>query len=86
MTAYHFLNALYKVGMESEADLILKNMLHTFETMPTHSGLFPGYMFSVDWRTKDGLPCGYNYLADNYLFLASGIIAKAHVKHPAVVW
>lgn len=83
-TAYHFLNALYKVGMDQEADAIVKNMLNTFETKPTHSGLFPGYMFSVDWRTKDGLPCGYNYLADNYLFLASPLIAKSQVKHPAI--
>ena len=72
MTAWLFLNALYHVGMEKEADAIYFRMLDTFENWPTHSGLFPGYMESVDWRTKDGNPCGYNYLADNYLFLASG--------------
>ena len=74
MTAWLFLNALYRVGMEKEADAIYFRMLDTFENLPTHSGLFPGYMESVDWRTKDGNPCGYNYLADNYLFLASGFL------------
>lgn len=72
MTAWHFLNALYRVGLEKEADGIYFRMLDTFESMPTHSGLFPGYMESCDWRTKDGNNCGYNYLADNYLFLAAG--------------
>lgn len=85
MTAWHFLNALYRVGMEAEADAIYFRMLHTVETMPTHSGLFPGYMESVDWRTKDGNPCGYNYLADNYLFLAAGYVHHAGMKHPAMV-
>ena len=84
MTAWHFLNALYRVGLEKEADGIYFRMLDTFENMPTHSGLFPAYMESCDWRTKDGNSCGYNYLADNYLFLASGFLHHAGRQHPAV--
>jgi len=70
MTAGHFLKALYKCGMKKEADRIFFTMLETFENEPTHSGVFPGYTKSIDWRTKDGIPCGYNYLADNYYFLS----------------
>lgn len=71
--AYHFIQALYDVGMKKEADHILFSMLNTFEHESTHSGVFPGYRKSVDWRTKEGLPCGYNYLADNYYFLLAAI-------------
>lgn len=84
LTAYHFLNALYHAGLVAEADAILFKMLETFETKATHSGLFPGYMESVDWRTKDGVPCGYNYLADNYVFLGAAVIAKGGLPHPAI--
>jgi hypothetical protein len=71
--AYYFLLALYRKGLREEADRILFSMLDTFERMPTHSGVFPGYNRSCDWRTKEGLPCGYNYLADNYYFLLAAI-------------
>jgi len=72
-TAYHFLQALYHVGMREEADDILFKMLATFERDYTHSGINPGYQQSVDWRTKGGEPSGYNYLADNYYFLLAAI-------------
>ncbi len=72
-TAYHFIQALYNCGLRREADKILFTMLDTFESEPTHSGLMPGYMKSIDWRTKDGNPSGYNYLADNYYFLLAGV-------------
>ena len=84
MTAWHFLNAMYRCGMREEADGIYFRMLDTFENWPTHSGLFPGYMESVDWRTKEGNPCGYNYLADNYLFLGSGYLAHSGREHTAI--
>ena len=71
MTAGHFLKALRNRGLQKEHDRILFRMLDTFEKKPTHSGVFPGYTKSVDWRTKEGLPCGYNYLADNYYFLVT---------------
>ena len=81
MTAWHVLNAMYRCGMRAEADAIYFRMLDTFENWPTHSGLFPGYMESVDWRTKEGQPCGYNYLADNYLFLGAGYLAHSGREH-----
>ena len=82
MTAWHFINALYAAGLEKEADDLYFRILDTFEKEPTHSGLFPGYMESCDWRTKDGNLCGYNYLADNYAFLASGFIHHTGKSHP----
>jgi hypothetical protein len=83
-TAYPFLMALYATGLRAEADRILFNMLDTFERLPTHSGLNPGYCKSWDWRTKDGLPCGYNYLADNYVFLLAAVQGHFHAPLPAL--
>ena len=85
MNGFHFLTAMYKVGLEKEADAIFKAILHTFDTQFTHTGLMPGYVQSVDWRTKDGNRCGYNYLADNYYFLLAAYTGKGKIKHPAVV-
>lgn len=81
-TAYHFIQALYNTGMKEEADHILFTMLATFEREPTHSGLFPGYLQSVDWRTKGGAPCGYNYLADNYYFLLAAVTGHYGIPYP----
>ncbi|MDD4116103.1 MAG: hypothetical protein PHG27_11015, partial [Massilibacteroides sp.] len=81
-TAYHFIQALYKIGMRDEADTILFTMLNTFEKEYTHSGVFPGYLRSVDWRTKGGEPTGYNYLADNYYFLLAAITGHFNIPFP----
>ena len=72
-TAYHFILALYRAGLRDKADKILFNLLETFETLPTQSGLTTRFTESWDWRTRQGLPCGYNYLADNYVFLLAAI-------------
>ena len=85
MNGFHFLTAMYRVGMREEADRILTAILNTYEREFTHSGLMPGYVQSVDWRTKEGNPCGYNYLADNYYFLLSVYTGHAGIRHPAVV-
>ena len=85
MNGFHFLTSMYKVGLDKEADAIFKAILNTYEKEFTHSGLMPGYVQSVDWRTKDGKPCGYNYLADNYYFLLAAYTGKAKMEHPAVV-
>ena len=82
--AYHFLQALYEVDMREEADDILFKMLATFEREYTHSGVFPGYVQSVDWRTKGGAPSGYNYLADNYYFLLAAITGHFGVEYPTL--
>lgn len=84
MNGFHFLTAMYNVGLEKEADEILFAILNTYEKDLTHSGLMPGYCRSVDWRTKEGVPCGYNYLADNYYFLLSVYVGKFKRNHPSV--
>ncbi len=85
MNGFHFLTSMYKVGLNKEADKILFAILDTYERDMTHSGLMPGYCRSVDWRTKEGVACGYNYLADNYYFLLSVYAGKYNLPHPAVV-
>ncbi len=85
MNGFHFLTSMYKVGLKKEADEILFAILNTYEKHMTHSGLMPGYCQSVDWRTKNGVACGYNYLADNYYFLLSVYAGKFNMPHPAVV-
>lgn len=84
MNGFHFLTAMYNVGMTEEADRILFAEMDTYEKEMTHSGLMPGYCQSIDWRTPQGVPCGYNYLADNYYFLLSVYAGKYQMKHPAV--
>ena len=84
MNGFHFLTAMYKVGLREEADKILYAIMDTYEKDMTHSGLMPGYCQSIDWRTPEGVPCGYNYLADNYYFLLSVYVGKYNRKHPAV--
>ncbi|MCR4578276.1 MAG: hypothetical protein K5784_10270 [Clostridiales bacterium] len=84
MNGFHFLTSMYRVGMREEADRILKAILNTYEKELTHSGLMPGYVQSVDWRTREGNPCGYNYLADNYYFLLAVYTGHAGIRHPAV--
>ena len=84
MNGFHFLTAMYNVGMTKEADEIFFAILNTYEKEMTHSGLMPGYCRSVDWRTKNGVPCGYNYLADNYYFLLAAYAGKSGMTHPAV--
>lgn len=81
-TAYHFIQALYNADMREKADEILFKMMATFEREYTHSGLFPGYLRSVDWRTKGGEPCGYNYLADNYYYLLAAVTGYYGVEFP----
>lgn len=84
MNGFHFLTSMYNVGLEKEADAIFEAILNTYETQFTHSGLMPGYVKSVDWRTKNGVPCGYNYLADNYYFLLAAYAGKCKIPHSAV--
>jgi len=83
-TAYHFLLALYKCDMREIADKILFRLLDTFENILTHSGLNTRFGQSVDWRTRDGQPCGYNYLADNYIFLLAAIQGHFQIPLPSL--
>jgi len=83
-TAYHFILALYRAELREQADQILFRMLDTFDTWPTQSGLTTRFTESCDWRTKDGLPCGYNYLADNYVFLLAAIQGHFGIELPEI--
>jgi hypothetical protein len=83
-TAYHFILALYRAELHEQADQILFRMLDTFDTLPTQSGLSTRFTESCDWRTKDGLPCGYNYLADNYVFLLAAIHGYFGIELPEI--
>jgi hypothetical protein len=85
MNGYHFLTSMYNVGMKKEADKILFTILDTYEKDFTHSGLMPGYCRSVDWRTKEGVACGYNYLADNYYFMLSVYVGEHNFPHTSIV-
>lgn len=85
MNGYHFLTSMYNVGMKKEADKILFTILDTYEKDFTHSGLMPGYCRSVDWRTKEGVACGYNYLADNYYFMLSVYVGEHKLPHTSIV-
>ena len=85
MNGFHFITAMYNVGLRQDADKILFAIMNTYEKELTHTGLMPGYCRSIDWRTKNGEPCGYNYLADNYYFLLSVYAGKYKMPHPAVL-
>jgi hypothetical protein len=85
ISTYPFLTALYLTGMESKGDDILEAMLKAAEKGPTFTGLMPGYGVSNDWRTPEGNPTGFNYLADQYYYLLAAYTGKARMKHPAVV-
>lgn len=51
----HFLNGLYAVGMDREADAILEAMAQGLAEGLTVGGVASG----VDWKTWDGTPSGY---------------------------
>lgn len=85
ISTHPFLTALNLTGMDSKADAILGAMLKVAEKGPTFTGLMPGYGMSNDWRTPEGNPTGFNYLADQYYYLLSVYTGKAKMKHPSVV-
>ena len=63
----HFVGALYKVGMEKEADTLLGSLCETLADGTAFGGCNSG----VDWRYWDGAPCGYEgILTDQFGILA----------------
>ncbi len=54
----HFVSALYRVGMEQEADSMLHQLCESMADCTAFGGLNTG----VDWRYWDGWPCGYEGL------------------------
>jgi hypothetical protein len=65
-----FVGALYRVGMETEADLLLEGLCSSLADGSAFSGCNSG----VDWRYWDGAPCGYEgILTDQFGILAVAI-------------
>ncbi len=68
--ARHFIGALYKVGMTREADGLLRDLLETLGSGTAFGGCGSG----LDWRRRDGAPCGYEgLLTDQFGILALAI-------------
>jgi hypothetical protein len=69
--ACHFVNALYRVGMTAEADLVLGGLCSSFADDTAFGGVDGA---GVDWRRWDGTPSGYEgLLTDQFGFLATAI-------------
>ncbi|MCD9025040.1 hypothetical protein [Cohnella silvisoli] len=56
--ARHFIAALYRVGMQAEADDMLTDMCASL----ADGSAFGGCGSGVDWRMSDGMHCGYEGL------------------------
>lgn len=68
--AHHFVNALYQVGMNEEADHVLERLCLGLAENRTIGGSKSG----VDWRYWDGRPCGYEgLLTEQFGLLATAI-------------
>lgn len=68
--ARHFVAALYRVGMEEEADRVLTRLCLSLGDGSAFGGCGSG----VDWRRWDGLPSGYEgLLCDQFGVLAPAI-------------
>jgi len=67
---YGFLAALYRVGMEREADRVLEALASTVADDSAFGGVGSGR----DWRLWDGTPSGYEgLLAEGFGFLAMAV-------------
>jgi hypothetical protein len=65
--SFRFVGALYRVGMTAEADLLLDALCATL----ADGSAFGGCTSGVDWRYRDGGPCGYEgLLTDQFGILA----------------
>jgi hypothetical protein len=63
----HFVGALYKVGMNDEADALLESLCETL----ANGTAFGGCNSGIDWRYWDGAPCGCEgILTDQFGILA----------------
>jgi hypothetical protein len=76
--AYHYIQALYKLGRTVEADYIFNKMLEGYRAGVFQGGVnFKGHGAGLDWKKWDGSPCGYEgYLVDNYYALTCFITGK----------
>jgi hypothetical protein len=71
--AYHYIQALYKVGRKAEADAIFDSMLEGYRAGTFQNGIGGG----GDWKEWDGSPCGYEgLLVDAYYPLTAFITGR----------
>jgi hypothetical protein len=67
--AYYTIHALYKLGMQKEAEEIFMAMLESYKEGSFQENC-PGSNMTKDWKTWDGECWGYEgFLVDNYLAL-----------------
>ena len=71
--AYYTVNALYKLGMKREAEMILMPMLESYKK-GEFQGNCQGSEMTKDWKAWDGDCWGYEgFLVDNFLTLLAVI-------------
>ncbi|MBN1542699.1 hypothetical protein JW992_11190 [candidate division KSB1 bacterium] len=74
--ARHFLKALYTVGMEKEADFLLRRLCAGL----ADGRVFGGSKSGVDWRFWNDQPCGYEgLLTDQFGVLA--VVLERYCSH-----
>ena len=77
----HFLAASYKVGLEDQADKVLRAMLGRQQGEGFQNGVQNAANKGIDWTTWDGKPCGYEgYLADVYYFLLAAVLREQSLR------
>lgn len=70
--ARHFINAMYKVGMKEKADFIVGEMCGGLLRGNVIGGLNSG----IDWKTWDGVSCGYEGLLCDQLGIFQTILNR----------
>jgi hypothetical protein len=77
----HFLAATYLVGMEDQADKVLRAMLERQQGEGFQNGVQNAANKGIDWTTWNGQPCGYEgYLADVYYFLLAAVLRQPSLR------
>ncbi len=71
--AYFYIQGLYSLGRNAEADEILLGMMEGYRDGIFQNGIGSG----VDWKRWDGTPCGYEgLLVDTYYALTSYVTGR----------
>jgi hypothetical protein len=69
--AAHWVNGLYRVGMQAEGDTVLRGLCASFADDSAFAGVDGA---GIDWRRWDGTPGGYEgLLTDQFGFLATAM-------------
>lgn len=73
--AYHYIQALYTMNRQTEADAIFYKMMEGYRNGTFQNGIGNG----GDWKEWNGTPCGYEgMLVDAYYPLTAWITGKLH--------